>query len=395
MRTYERTHPWIRFQANLHELSPLTWIALGECQSKCEHIARVPLRPSTAEDLYKLFMAKGIAATTAIEGNTLTEEQVRKHLDGKLEVPPSLEYQKQEIDNVLTACNRILGDMAAGRDVPLSADVVRQHNGEVLTNLKLAEGVLAGQVRTHSVLVGKYRGAPAEDCEYLLGRLCEWLNGPDFQPQKGMEVAFAVLKAILAHLYIAWIHPFGDGNGRTARLVEFEILIRSGVPAPAAHLLSNHYNQTRTEYYRQLDQASKSGGKVKAFVAYAIQGFLDGLQGQLDTIWNQQWDVAWRNFVHEHFRDKSHPSQQRQRHLVLDLSQMPEPVPMAKLSEISPRLAKAYAVKTGKTLSRDVNTLVKMGLIAATPKGYEAQRQLILSFLPPRATPRQKSEVLP
>ena len=54
-----------------------------------------------------------------------------------------------------------------------------------------------------------------------------------------------------------------------------------------------------------------------------------------------------------------------------------------------------YAVKTGKTLSRDVNTLVKMGLIAATPKGYEAQRQLILSFLPPRATPRQKSEVLP
>ncbi|MBN2337188.1 MAG: Fic family protein [Acidobacteria bacterium] len=388
MRTYERTHPWLKFQADLHELSPSTWIALGECQSKCEHIARVPLRPSTAEELYKLFLAKGIAATTAIEGNTLTEDQVRRHLDGNLEVPPSLEYQKQEIDNVLAACNRILDDMATGGGEPLSVAGIQAHNREVLANLKLEEGVQPGQLRTHSVLVGKYRGAPAEDCDYLLDRLCQWLNGPDFRPQKGMDIAFATLKAILAHLYIAWIHPFGDGNGRTARLVEFEILIRSGVPAPAAHLPSNHYNQTRTEYYRQLDHAGRSGGEVTAFVAYAIQGFLDGLQNQLETIWSQQWDVAWRNYVHELFRDRGNPSQQRQRHLVLDLSRRQEPVPMAKLPEISPRLARAYALRTAKTLSRDVNALVRMGLLALTPKGYVAQRQSILAFLPPRAKPQ-------
>ena len=388
MRTYEKTHPWLKFQADLHGLSPSTWMALGECQSKCEHIARVPLRPSTAEELYKLFLAKGIAATTAIEGNTLTEDQVRRHLDGNLEVPPSLEYQKQEIDNVLAACNRILDDVATGGGEPLSAAAIQAHNREVLANLKLEEGVQPGQLRTHSVLVGKYRGAPAEDCNYLLDRLCQWLNGPDFRPQKGMEIAFATLKAILAHLYIAWIHPFGDGNGRTARLVEFEILIRSGVPAPAAHLPSNHYNQTRTEYYRQLDHAGRSGGEVTSFVAYAIQGFLDGLQGQLETIWNQQWDVAWRNYVHEIFRDRGNPSQQRQRHLVLDLSRRQEPVPMAKLPEISPRLARAYAVRTAKTLSRDVNALVRMGLLALTPRGYVAQRQSILAFLPPRAKPQ-------
>jgi hypothetical protein len=32
-----------------------------------------------------------------------------------------------------------------------------------------------------------YRGAPAEDCEHLLERLCEWLNGPDFKPREGMD----------------------------------------------------------------------------------------------------------------------------------------------------------------------------------------------------------------
>lgn len=56
---------------------------------------------------------------------------------------------------------------------------------------------------------------------------------------------YAIFKAVVAHLYLAWIHPVGDGNGRTARLVEFQILLSSGVPSPAAHLLSNHYNQTR------------------------------------------------------------------------------------------------------------------------------------------------------
>lgn len=61
---------------------------------------------------------------------------------------------------------------------------------------------------------------------------------------------------------------------------------------------------------------------------------------------------------------------------------------MAKLPEISPRLARAYAVRTAKTLSRDVNALVRMGLLALTPKGYVAQRQSILAFLPPRAKPQ-------
>lgn len=49
---------------------------LGEAASKCEHIAGVPLRPSVAQELHRLYLAKGALATTAIEGNTLTENEV-------------------------------------------------------------------------------------------------------------------------------------------------------------------------------------------------------------------------------------------------------------------------------------------------------------------------------
>jgi Fic family protein len=229
-----------------------------------------------------------------------------------------------------------------------------------------------------------YRGAPAEDCEFLVDHLCEWLNGPDFAAKPGMEVVYAIIKAVLGHVYLAWIHPFGDGNGRTARLIEFHLLLSAGMPMPAAHLLSNHYNETRPEYYRQLDRASKSGGDLLPFLRYAVQGLVDGLRKQLEFVWDQQWDLTWRNYVHELFQNKSSSSDQRQRHLALDLGAEPGWVQTAKITELTPRLAKAYANKTPKTVQRDLNTLAAMELIERETKQVRARRELIFAFLPLR-----------
>ena len=52
--------------------------------------------------------AKGALATTAIEGNTLTEDEVVKHLEGRLRLPQSRQYLVKEIDNIVGACNSIL-----------------------------------------------------------------------------------------------------------------------------------------------------------------------------------------------------------------------------------------------------------------------------------------------
>jgi hypothetical protein len=234
-----------------------------------------------------------------------------------------------------------------------------------------------------------YRGAPAEDCEYLLDRLCEWINGSDFVAPEGLEVVYAIIKAVVTHLYLAWIHPFGDGNGRTARLLEFHILMSAGVPSPAAHLLSNHYNQTRAEYYRQIDHASKSGGEILPFLMYAVQGLVDGLRGQLAFIWDQQWDVVWRNFVHERFRNKNSITDTRRRHLVLDLGS--SEVDFGQLTEMTPRIAKAYARKTTKTVQRDLNALIEMGLVVREGRKVKALREIILAFLPLKKYPAAKS----
>jgi hypothetical protein len=71
-REYERSHPWLKFSVEIDRLAPEFWMMLGEAMSKCDHIRGVPLRRDTAERLHQVYLAKGVLATTAIEGNTLS-----------------------------------------------------------------------------------------------------------------------------------------------------------------------------------------------------------------------------------------------------------------------------------------------------------------------------------
>jgi Fic family protein len=381
-RTYEETHSWITFTHNLRAADRKVWLHLGEAQSKCEHIAGVPLTPDTARELHKVYLAKGAFATTSIEGNTLTEEEVRQRLEGRLQLPKSREYLGTEVDNILEACNEMLKDLRLERPLALTPERIKHFNKLVLRGLEVEEDVVPGEYRTHSVGVASYRGAPAEDIPYLVERLCEWLNGTSFvAPDPELQFAAAIFKAVIAHLYIAWIHPFGDGNGRTARLIEFQLLLQAGVPTPAGQLLSNHYNQTRDHYYRELDRASRSGGQVEGFVQYAIQGFVDGLREQLGYIRNQQWEVTWENYVHSLFHELGETAANRRRkHLVLDLPG--QPIPRAQLRLVTPRVAQDYAGKGEKTLTRDINALIKLGLLVREGRAFRAHREIILAFLP-------------
>jgi cell filamentation protein, protein adenylyltransferase len=386
---YTSSHPWITFKADLKPAPPRFWLLLGQASALCERIARAPVRPQASLQMHKIYFAKGVLATTAIEGNTLSEEQVQAQLSGELELPPSKEYLKRETENVIGICNEILDQILSDEVPEISAELVCDYNRRVLSGLELEQGVIPGEIPTHSVVVGNvYRGAPREDCMYLLNRLASWVNSMPDNLWDGdshtTRTPMAIVKAVLAHLYIAWIHPFGDGNGRTARLVEFLILAAAGVPSPAAHLLSNHYNETRTEYYRVLDQASKTPDGVTKFLQYAAEGMVDGLQQQLETIHQEHLEVAWESYVFETFK-RSRPrsdASSRQRDLVLDLSRMSSPVPRSKIVDISPRIAREYATKTSKTVSRDLNVLFELNLIRETTVGIVANVDTMLGFMP-------------
>ena len=394
-RTCETSHPWISFTVDLRAAPANLWMLLGQAVALCRHIGSAALPPGNARDMQKLYLVKGVQATTAIEGNTLSADQIRARIDGQLDLPLSQEYLGKEVDNVARACSAIAHGIIRDEPLRLSPEWIAECNRQVLRGLDehLEDGVIPGEIPLHAVGVGRYRGAPREDCEYLLERLCAWLEGElDLSllaDRQANQIATAILHAILAHLYIAWIHPFGDGNGRTARLVEFMLLARAGVPLTSAQLPSNHYNLTRAEYYRQLDRASGANagrGDPIGFILYALQGLVDGLEEQRDYIDGIQLMIAWQNFVFARFRqERRSPALNRRRELVLALTDQQEPVPRTALRHVGPAVAELYAGKTDKTLTRDINWLLKQDLIERQPGGYRARTDRMRSFRPPSA----------
>jgi Fic family protein len=374
--------PWITFEVELAKMAPQFWMLLGEARSKCDHLANVPMPPHYARELHEVTLSKGAHATTAIEGNTLTEDEVAEIVRQR-GTTHDKDYQVREVENVLHAYNGVLEQLRAGVTPQLDPDLIRDFNRQVLEGLELPDEVEPGELRHHSVTVGPYRAPDWERCEDLLGEMCSWLNGPAFSGDGAMRIPVAIIKASLAHLYLAWIHPFGDGNGRTARLCEFLVLVTSGVPTSAAHLISNHCNKTRDEYYRQLQYASQSGGDVTRFLAYCATGFAEGLVEQLRWIYDRQFRLTWHEYVGAQVSGRD-PDMRERRALIAEELLFAPPAAKKDIPRLSPRLAEIYASCGPKTLARDLNELVALGLLQISDGKYEADPTVLMTLLPLR-----------
>ena len=381
----QATHPWLRFEFPWQQLRPEQWVHLGGINAALRFLVGMPLQPRVAEELRRVYLAKGALATTAIEGNTLTEDEARAVIEGQLKLPPSKEYLRQEVLNIVTACNEIGRQIGqTGSATSLTPALIAHFNGLVLAgDVPHDPEAVPGEFRDYNVGVGNvYRAVDARYVRDLVSHLCTWLNGEDFiAASPEFEPIWAVIKAVLAHLYLAWIHPFGDGNGRTARLVEFYLLQAGGAPTPAAHLLSNHYNQTRSRYYEELDRASKSGGDLIPFLGYAIRGLVDELGQLMQTVQAQQVALAWQQYVHTKLGGARSPTAQRREALVLALPPGGKTVNRSEIPLLTPAVAAEYGPKgkSAKTVSRDLNALLELELIAFEGKKQVRARQEVMT----------------
>lgn len=384
-RPYQRTHPWLTFQLDLRRLSHWDWLTLGRVAANCWHVAAAPLEPQVSEEIHKIYLAKGALATTAIEGNTLSEEEALAAVAGHLKLPPSRQYLKREVDNIVTACNELAAKLETDGEIPITVEYLERMNKLVLDGLEVDDHVSPGRVRTENVTVGRYHCPEGHDAGFLLHRLCDTLN--DLSASDLGKFEFAILKAVFAHIYFVWIHPFGDGNGRAGRLLEFAILLEAGLPQPTCHLLSNHYNMTRTKYYRELERASRTQEGIYGFVTYALHGLQDGLDEQISMIRRRLWEVAWVHFVHEQFRAPRNNVERRRRTLALALTSLTDSVTFDDLPNLTPDVARAYANCSRRTLMRDVQALQDRGLLTPDGAALSINRKHILKFLPWRHAP--------
>ncbi|MHB8910513.1 MAG: Fic family protein [Syntrophales bacterium] len=378
----------IVFQKNWR-LDEETIFMLGQCESIIQAISSAPVKPENRKLMLTVSLRKGARSTTAIEGNTLSEEEVAR-IDAGEDLPPSKEYLQIEVKNVIEALNQIRTEVITDdRAFILSPELLERFNYFVGKNLGVHFQGVPGKFRTpgHNVVVGSYRPPPGEDVAPLMIRFCEWMRDA-FRYEAGRQTfRDQVIQAIVAHVYIAMIHPFGDGNGRTARLIEFTILLRAGLPDIASHILSNHYNDTRQEYYRRLDVCVRER-ELSGFIRYAVLGFRDGLKGVLDIVQANLREMSWHKFIYDTLDSKKATGKtraivKRRRTLALQFptDQWHTPDDLVVRSGI---LAKEYATLSPTTLMRDLMELERLELIVKDTGRYKGNIEIMSGYLPMR-----------
>ena len=211
--------------------------------------------------LRKTNRIKTIHGSTAIEGNTLTEEQVTAVLDGKTVVAP-----KKEVDEVLGA--------AAAYEVIESIDPFKIK--DLLKVHKLMMGGLVdvvGAFRTGQVGVMDGAGnvvhlaPPAAQVPKLMKELFKWLNESGAHP---------LVKSCVFHYEFAFIHPFSDGNGRTGRYWQAAILGKWRSAFYAAPI-ENIVWENQSGYYLAIRRASLLGNS-EPFIDFMLGRILQALR---------------------------------------------------------------------------------------------------------------------
>jgi Fic family protein len=372
MLKISENYPHLAFENNW-KITQRGYIHLGQIIGYFKSISNTPIMPSYYDELMTMSLIRGAQATTAIEGNTLTDEEISK-LKGGQKLPPSKKYQEIEVRNILEAFNSVLKETVyQNKEQLISEELLLNFHRMVGKDLGEHFEAVPGRYRQNNVIVGGYRPPDYADVPNLMKEFCKWLR-EEFKFEQGQQLPSEVLiQAIVSHVYLEWVHPFGDGNGRTGRLLEYYILARAGFPDITLHILSNHYNLTRPEYYRQLDRAAKTQS-LTDFIQYAFVGLRDGLQQTLETIQESQLHNTWQKFVYETFGDieMSHKEVfKRRRRLALEIP-IHERFTMTQIPELNIKLAKMYSGISSRTLERDVRELLDNKLLIQEGKDYYA-----------------------
>ena len=238
-------------------------------------------------------------ASLRIEGSTLSYEEAFALAEG----PPehTLRPTEQEFVNYLRAFDAI-DDLRGARDYAVRrADVQNLHR-------LLVDGVrggqrFAGRLRCEEVTVGDrgedgvvvHHQPPAwPEVEDHVEALIAWTEDVKAYPPRRKVLAGApdpwvhpCIVAGIAQHRLVWIHPFVDGNGRTARLLSTLLLYQRGYDFKYLFDLSSYYDNNRDAYYAQLRGVDQTGDYTPWLVY-----FLGGLSLQMFRIKQKALEAA-------------------------------------------------------------------------------------------------------
>lgn len=379
MRTYEATHPWLSFRWDPRHLPSGTWVLLGELSALGERLARTALPASEGHEIGYRALLNGVLANAALDGNGLASEQVHELFEGELELPRAQQYLRTELENLVLATRQIRSGRIGSS--PLDPWALLQLHAQMMKGLPWSDEARPGEFRSVRTDITADGGIPAPEVPGALERLFDWLNGPAFDPTPGDNpLPVAVIRALLGHLYIQWIRPFAEGNGRIARLVQYRWLTDAGLPPATAHRFTVQAAATRQAYDRQLRSSMQAGGDPVGFITFMVRHAVDGSRALLADV-----DRTLQELSRDVHLDRTLVSGKgavgvRHLKLIKALYQANAPCTPARIVRLDPELTAIYARLNPKTLQRDLVTLQQHLVVERTGSEVKATDEAFHPF---------------
>jgi Fic family protein len=240
-----------------------------------EYLRRLQIEGTTPWPVFlqlkQVFHLLESLASARIEGNhtTLADYVEATVLDGST---PS--EQVREIKNIELAMQQVEETVHAGDQI--TEHVLRGLHATTVEGLVREGDKSPGAYRTGPVRIANANHLPPDHVQVpsYMQDLVAFINRAD--PPK-----YDLMKVALAHHRFAWIHPFGNGNGRVVRLFTYALLIKYGFQVGAAGRLLNPaavFCADRNKYYEMLSHADAgTDASLEAWCTYVLTGVRDEL----------------------------------------------------------------------------------------------------------------------
>ena len=260
MIRYELPRRWIRYDASA------VMAALVEAKSAVQALTTLPFQKSWVEALQELQLKREVAGTSRIEGAEFTERELEEAIRPNAS-PEELHTRSQRQAHAAMQTYRWIGGLPADR--PISGDLVREIHLRLVTGCDedhCPPGVLRGRDYNVTFGIPQHRGVeggPA--CEEAFAGLLQSVD-TEFHEHDPLVQAMAL------HYHLAAMHPFLDGNGRTARAMEALLLRRAGLTDRAFIAMSNYYYDEKPAYLRILSEVKQGNHDLTPFLNFSLQG---------------------------------------------------------------------------------------------------------------------------
>jgi len=331
-----------------------------------ETIVDLPILPELSSRLEPEIMYSSISGTAAIEGNPITKEDVKKIAEGQ-DIEGYTKKDKQEIINLIKAYS-LLSDIDSTKNPYILTEELVCELHKIITDQVPGGHNIPGQYRNGIVYVGdKAHGGIytppkiLKDIKNLMKEFVLWINSDEI-----INID-PFIRASIAHYHFCTIHPFWDGNGRTARLLEAIILQAANIKYMPKEL-SNFYYKNVDDYYIAFSKTIKLKKDITPFVDYYLNAAVTSLTKIKKSIVFFIRIFTLRNYYTSQNQQKN--ISKRQFDLVLLLLDYPATFTF-NIKELSstPPFSFLYDRVSTQTARRDLAKLSNMGLIILNDKG--------------------------